>query len=212
MGTVQVYNFYKLTKGDIMLKQKSKLGENFVGRLEQTPVKTNRFLWHIKYRDYQSDLGIAANGLLRPEEYAVFAHNNAVYFDITYPYFVDLELEMNTMGPFYDFSNYSFWRIDTLLTNVDWYTDPNMVEDSEIVGSKPHNYVCTLNAIPNHALKLFKYDRERYLTQRPFITRGDGVASVRPYRNDFDSLVPDVKINDYIKWRSKNISPWSNAA
>jgi hypothetical protein len=196
-----------------MFKAKSVLMENFVGRLEQTPVKTNRFLWHIKYGSYQSDLRIAAHGLIRPENYAVFAHNNVFSFNITYPYFMDLwELDVQTIRSSRQFSAYSFWRIDTFLANVDWFTDPNMKEDSGIFGFDFKNYVCAIKDIPNYALKLFKFDRDRYVTKRLFVTSSNGVASVRPYKNDFDSLVPDVKMNEYIKWRNENVSPWSNAA
>jgi hypothetical protein len=196
-----------------MFKAKSVLKENFVGRLEQTPVKTNRFLWHIKYGSYQSDLRIAAHGLIRPENYAVFAHNNVFSFNISYPIFMDLwEVDLQTIRSSRQFSAYSFWRIDTFLANVDWFTDPNMKEDTEILGFDFNNYVCAIKDIPNYALKLFKFDRDRYITKRPFVTHINGVASVRPYKNDFDSLVPDDKLNSYIKWRNENISPWSNAA
>jgi hypothetical protein len=190
-----------------MSKSTNILTDNFIGRLEQKPVRTSRYLWHIKYDRYYSDLQIAAYGLLCPENYAVFAHSNVFSFMQTYPYFLDFwDFEIQTIDLCCQFSAYSFWRIDTRLANVDWFIDPNMVDETHIDGFNCKNYVCSLNNIPNYALKLFKYDRDRYVTKRPFITRGNGVVSVRPYRNDFDSLVPDDKMNDYIQWRNKNIS------
>ena len=86
---------------------------------------------------------------------------------------------------------------------MDWFIDPNMFDDVQSESCKSEgfnykNYVCSLNSIPSHALKLFKYDRDRYAYELPFITRGDGVVSVRPYKNDFDSLVPDTDINKYM--------------
>ncbi len=189
-----------------MSKSTSILSDNFISRLEQMPVQTSRYLWHIKYNHYNSDLRIAAHGLIRPDNYAVFAHNNIFNFDLMYPYFMDIwEFETQTLERCSQFSTYSFWRIDTRLANVDWYIDPNMFEDSKSGGFNYKNYVCALHNIPNYALKLFKYDRDRFVSKRPFITRNEGVASIRPYRNDFDSLIPDVNINNYIKWRSQNI-------
>ena len=190
-----------------MYKSTSILTDNFIGRLEQKPVKTSRYLWHITYDYDDRDLTIAAYGLLCPENYAVFAHSNIFSFMQTYPYFLDFwDFEIQTIKLCCQFSAYSFWRIDTRLANVDWFIDPNMVGDAKSEGFNYKNYVCSLNSIPNYALKLFKYDRDRFAYKRPFITRGDGVASIRPYRNDFDSLVPDAKMNNYIQWRNKNIS------
>jgi hypothetical protein len=183
------------------------LTDNFIGRLDQTPISTGRYLWHITYDSNYSNLSIAANGLVCPKNYAVFAHSNLYKFEYTYPYFLDTwDIFFGGNHPMkgYEFSMYSFWRIDTLVAKVKWFQDPNMLEDA--VGfSKPTYYVCTNNNIPNKALKLFKFDLSRYSSQRTFITRGNGVASVRPYRNDFDSLVPDKSINEYIDWRIKNI-------
>ena len=195
-----------------MNARKSVLTDNFIGRLKQKPVKTSRYLWHIKYEHYDTDLQIAAFGLKCPKKYAVFAHSNIFNFNYTYPYFLDSwDFEIQTIDFACQYSIYSFWRIDTHLANVDWFIDPNMFDDVQSESCKSEgfnykNYVCSLNSIPNYALKLFKYDRDRFAYKRPFITRGDGVASIRPYRNDFDSLVPDTKMNNYIQWRNKNIS------
>jgi hypothetical protein len=185
----------------------SPLKTSFLGRLDQTPIKTSRYLWHITYDFHERNLSIAANGLVCPDNYAVFAHSNLYKFKYTFPYFLDIDdifFGADDLMKGYEFSLYSFWRIDTRLANVAWFQDPNMLEDA-IGFSKPSYYVCTNNNIPNKALKLFKFDLSRYSSQRPFITSGDGVASVRPYRNDFDSLVSDRSINDYIDWRVKNI-------
>jgi hypothetical protein len=195
-----------------MNARKSVLTDNFIGRLKQKPVKTSRYLWHIKYEHYDTDLQIAAFGLKCPKKYAVFAHSNIFNFKHTYPYFLDCwHFELDTIDFACQYSIYSFWRIDTHLANVDWFIDPNMFDDVQSESCKSEgfnykNYVCSLNSIPSHALKLFKYDRDRYAYELPFITRGDGVVSVRPYKNDFDSLVPDTDINKYIQWRNKNIS------
>ena len=189
-----------------MFNATNSLTQNFLDRVQKTPVQTSRYLWHIKYDSYNSDLKIAANGLLCPKNYAVFAHTHNFGFNDMYPYFMDFwDFDIQVLDLECQFSAYSFWRIDTNLANVDWFIDPNMKEDSELLGYNYKNYVCTLNSIPNYALKLFKYDRDRYVTKRPFITRGNGVASVRPYRNDIDSLVPDVEMNNYIQWRNQNI-------
>jgi hypothetical protein len=188
----------------------SPLTENFLARLDQTPIKTSRYLWHITYDFHERNLSIAAHGLVCPNNYAVFAHSNLYKFEYTYPYFMDIwDIFFDGNYPMkgYEFSMYSFWRIDTHLANITWFQDPNMAEDA-IGFSKPTYYVCTNNDIPNKALKLFKFDLSRYSSQRPFITRGDGVASVRPYRNDFDSLVPDRSINEYIDWRVQNVQAY----
>lgn len=191
-----------------MFNSTNSLTQNFLGRVQKTPVQTSRYLWHITYEHYDRDLEIAAYGLLCPENYAVFAHSNVFSFNKTYPYFMDVwEFDIEEIEHSCQFSAYSFWRIDTRLANVDWFVDPNMMDETHIEGFNCKNYVCSLNNIPNYSLKLFKYNRDRYVSKRPIITRREGVASVRPYRNDFDSLVPDIEINNYIQWPSQNIPP-----
>lgn len=211
MHLIRVVNINVFKKGEIMstsLSQKTNcLTNNFMARLDQTPLKTSRYLWHITYDFHERNLSIAAHGLVCPNNYAVFAHSNLYKFEYTYPYFLDTwDIFFNGNYPMkgYEFSMYSYWRIDTRLAGVQWFQDPNMLRD-DICMTKPSHYVCTNNNIPSKALKLFKFDLSRYLSQRPFITRVDGVASIRPYRNDFDSLVADRSINDYIDWRVLNI-------
>lgn len=183
---------------------------DFLKRINKEPVKTSRYLWHIRYNDYSSDFQIAAKGLLCSENYAVFAHNNVAEFYTTFPYFLDswdlfktIEIKYSTQ-----FSLYSFWRIDTRLTNFDWFVDPNLGVETKCMEISEDSFVCTLNSIPNYALKLFKYDRERYINRRPIVTFGDGVASVKAIRSDFDTLRPDVKINNYIT-QIKNNPKWA---
>lgn len=57
---------------------------------------------------------------------------------------------------------YSFWRIDTSKLNFDWFVDPIMESDLDILNTdeeflKPENFLCTKNIIPNSVLKLFKF-------------------------------------------------------
>jgi hypothetical protein len=177
--------------------------------LDQTPVKTSRYLWHITENNETTNLYIAAKGLVARKNYAVFAHNNIYKFNYTYPYFLDIN-EFNNDNLFlvdgYQFTEYSFWRIDTQLANTNWFIDPNMADDYLFYAPNlsPKNYVCSLNNIPNKALKLFNFDRNRYVNKSPFISYYSGVATIRPYKNDFDSLVPDYAINNYIQWKIKN--------
>ena len=126
-----------------MNARKSVLTDNFIGRLQQKPVQTSRYLWHIKYGVYDTDLQIAAYGLKCPKKYAVFAHSNIFSFMKTYPYCLDIwDFEIQTIDFCRQFDIYSFWRIDTRLANVDWFIDPNMFDDvqSESCKSEGFNY------------------------------------------------------------------------
>jgi hypothetical protein len=185
---------------------------SFKSKLSGGPVRTNRFLWHISYNHNMLNLFIANDGLICPENYAVFAHNNLTNFNDSYPYFMDLyDLNYGDICyPGMQFLDYSFWRIDTFkIKQSDWFIDPNMELDyliycnTEIV--RPINFVCTFNSIPNYALELFTIDVERFNNQKSFIKRSNGVANCSPYKNDFDALIPDYSINNYIKWKTGNL-------
>ena len=175
-------------------------------------VKTNRFLWHISYNFNSINLLIANNGLICEDNYAVFAHNNLANFKDSYPYFID-SYDINYADicyPGIEFLSYSFWRIDTFkLKHGDWFIDPNMEQDYLVYCNKkivkPINFVCTLNTIPNYALKLFTLDVERYNSKQSFVKFSDGVANCSPYKNDFDALKPDYEINNYIKWKTNTL-------
>lgn len=57
---------------------------------------------------------------------------------------------------------YSFSRVDTSKLNFDWFVDPIMESDLEILNSeeeflKPEIFLCTKNIIPNSLMKLFKF-------------------------------------------------------
>ena len=171
------------------------LTDNFIARLDRKPIATNRYIWHVKYEHYASDLLIAKNGLICPANFAVFAHNNATSFDNLYPYFLD-KWEMGRNWFLIDgfqFTAYSFWRIDTLKANTQWYLDPNMTIDAEMLGFNPQHYVCALNPIPSSALKLFKINLSHYANMPVKLKKGNGVVSVSPFSSDFEALEP-VKI------------------
>lgn len=172
------------------------LAVNFLKKVDKKPIKTSRFLWHVTYNTKSMNLFIAAYGLIRADNYAVFANNKLDCFGMMYPFCIDFHC---------DYTEYSFWRIDTSLLNVDWFIDPNMRNDLNILTGKAHNYVCSLQSIPNYALKLFHVNPFRLLHEEPFIRHNDGVVSISPYRNDLDALVPNKKINNYISWRSQNV-------
>lgn len=177
--------------------------------LTQT-IKPNRFIWHVKLNDKSSDLSIAVNGLICKENYAVFAHNGLKSFGDMYPYILDVfDFTFASMQfEAFDFINYSYWRIDTSALDFTWYIDPFMRSDHKVYctsNASFRNFICTPNTIPPHALQLFVFDLEKYSNEQPFISYGNGVASVRPRRTDFDSLVVEKKvINDFKDWKIKN--------
>jgi hypothetical protein len=192
----------KMPVKDLFYDPSDELNFSFLNRLSKKPVITNRYLWHLKYNVHQSDLSVAANGLICSENYAVFAHNCLNDFELLYPYLYDQNRFNMSL------EDYSFWRIDThLLDNNEWFVDPNMKVELRFRNyrAKPINYLCTLNNIPNTALKLFNFNRNRYESKNVFVNINEGVANVYPYRNDYDSLVPNHEINKYIEWRIKNI-------
>lgn len=186
---------------DLFYDPSDEFNFNFLNRLSKKPVITNRYLWHLKYNVHKSDLSVAANGLICSDNYAVFAHNCLNDFELLYPYLYDKKKYC------LDLEDYSFWRIDTHLLNIEWFVDPNMKCDLSYYKyeAKPTNYLCTLNNIPNTALKLFNFNRYRYKSKNNFVNINNGVANVYPYRNDYDSLVPNHEINKYIEWRIKNV-------
>jgi len=188
------------------------LTHNFRVRVSKQPIKTSRFLWHVSYNYNSTNLYIANEGLLCEDNYAVFAHQYVASFNDTYPYFLDLwEWDYNAVSyPGKDLLQYSFWRIDTFkLNQFDWFIDPNMEDDylchcnTKVIS--PINFVCTLNTIPNYALKLFTLDIDRYNSKQSFVKFSDGVANCSPYKNDFDALKPDYEINNYIKWKTNTL-------
>ena len=194
----------KMPVKDLFYDPTNERNFNFLNKLSKKPVTTNRYLWHLKYNYHKSDLSLAANGLICSENYAVFAHNCLYDFELLYPYLYD----KNNYYHNFKLENYSFWRIDThLLDNNEWFVDPNMKGELRYNSyrAKPTNYICTLNNIPNTALKLFNFNRNRYESKNVFLNINNGVANVYPYRNDYDSLVPNQKINKYIEWRIKNV-------
>ena len=156
-------------------------------------------------QDENTDWLIAKNGLICPANYAVFAHNRLASFDAMFPYFLDVwdfHSDMFLVEG-YQFTAYSFWRIDTQKAGVNWYVDPNMKTDAELLGFNPYNYVCSIQSIPNSALKLFTIDRPRYVDMSPTLMVGNGVVSIKPYTTDFDALKPVRKINHYLAKISK---------
>jgi hypothetical protein len=166
------------------------------------PACHDRFIWHVTYNRPFYNWLIAKNGLALPFRGAVFAHNNLPRFEFMYPYFVD-RYDWD-MGPNRDrgddaqYDRYSFWRIDTKKCGFQWYIDPGMIDDSEFLGVSQHHYVCTPNAIPNSALRLYSFNMDNYIFRNPKIYFKDGSAHILPIRDDFDTLVPNEEINAYI--------------
>jgi hypothetical protein len=154
-------------------------------------VKPERFLWHVTWEYHSSDLSIAQIGLLKPKDYAVFAHNGLTDFNDMYPYFMDCwdfdnRLVNTELSPFF---NYSFWRIDTKIAKVPWYIDPYCASEPFI--EHPLHYLCTPNPIPKEALKLFKFDLNCYLKRTPYVHYSNGAAHISPIYSDFDTLKPN---------------------
>jgi hypothetical protein len=185
------------------------LTTNFRSRVKKEPIKTSRFLWHVTNNDCSTNLFIANYGLLCEDNYAVFAHQNVANFNDTYPFCIDsIDFNLNSMPfPGAEFLGYAFWRIDTYkLNQFDWFIDPNMENDYTFYCNtnviNPLNFVCTFNTIPNYALKLFTLDIERYNSKQSFVKFSEGVANCSPYKNDFDALAPEYKINNYIQWKT----------
>lgn len=169
-------------------------------------IKPARFVWHVKYNNKISDLNIANNGLLCPKNSGVYAHNKLRHFSDMYPWFIDTYDYIGTHWSIkgQEFLMFSFWRIDTSKLDLTWFVDPAMINDVYVYCdtrvTKANNFIFTPNPIPNYALKLFTVDLDRYLSEKSFIKYHQGTASVSPYRNDFDSLLPEYPINNYIDW------------
>jgi len=176
--------------------------DSFLERLSPNPVKTARFLWHIYEKNRAKDLSIAAYGLICPPNYAVFAHNHCCSIFQTYPFMMDAFLECLLGGVPPNFSQYTFWRIDTQKLNLDWYFDPNLYSPSPSNLAKV-DYVCTPNNIPNTALKLFKFNEQRF-QESGFIREVNDVFSFTPFHSDFDVLIPDHNINSFIEWKNSS--------
>ncbi|MFN5890975.1 MAG: hypothetical protein ACK448_11320 [Bacteroidota bacterium] len=153
-------------------------------------VRTTRFLWHVKRSCNSSDLSIACNGLRKPNDYAVFAHNRLPEFENMYPYFMDRwELDWDKLEIHgCQFECYSYWRIDTKIASVPWYIDPYCATQPGI--DPPIHYLCTPNAIPREALKLFTFDLNCFLKRTPYIRYSEGAVHIAPICDDFDTLKP----------------------
>jgi hypothetical protein len=165
--------------------------KNPIAKLLGKEVKPERFLWHVKWAYRTSDLNIAQRGLLKPKDYAVFAHNGLTDFNDMYPYFMDCwELDWDQIkikGS--QFNYYSFWRIDTKIAKVPWYIDPYCATEPFV--EQPLHYLCTPNPIPKEALKLFRFDLNCYLKRTPYVHYSNGAAHISPIYSDFDTLKPN---------------------
>jgi hypothetical protein len=167
----------------------------------ENPVRNDRFLWHVTYNQKNRNLLIARQGLALPLWGAVYAHQALPSFDFMYPYFVDREdwFYPNHRNDGAQFDDYAFWRIDTRLCAVTWYLDPGMESDSEYLNVPHHHYLCTPNAIPPHALRLYRFNMDNYCFRNPKIVYSNGCALIRPIRSDFDTLEPAEDINVFIR-------------
>ena len=186
-----------------MKQYESKLTHNFRSRVNRTPVVTNRYIWHIGKLNDDTNYQIAAEGLTCYSNFAVFAHNNITCFDHTYPVFIDRNIFWD--GPIFPLlENYSFWRIDTQVAQVDWFEHPNMQEEISVYGlsTKKASYVFSFNTIPNTALQLFHFDTKTYFKRKSFrVVSSNGVTSIVHTINDFATLLPVIHINNYIAWK-----------
>jgi len=190
-----------------MLSENQIIAFNKIVTLDN-PLKPARYLWHIKYRSHQSDLRIARQGLLRMDGNAVYACNGLRFFNDMYPWFLDAWEVRHLPIEGIQFASYSYWRIDTRIANTPWFVDPFMAEEYHVCrwnsSCKPRNFICTPNNIPNAALRLYSFDLDRFLQRKPVIQRRQGAVSVVYHDNDFETLVPDKEMNDYIRWLNRD--------
>lgn len=173
------------------------------------PIKPNRFVWHVTVKSLEIDLSIAYEGLIAYFRGSVFAHNGLADF---YDMYNIVFFETGNVSHLPDVAGavcsvFSYWRIDTSLLPFDWYIDPLMENDHKVChhGAKAHNFICTPNNIPPHALKLFDFNYKNYW-RGCYIKKGNGVVHVKPFRTDFDGLVPEKEwVNNYKDWRIRNV-------
>ena len=165
------------------------------------PVFHNRFLWHVTYDSHDLNWLIAKQGLIPPYLGGVFAHNRLTDFENMYPYFDDrYDWRLSRMA--FDgtlLRVYSFWRIDTRLCDNVWYIDPAMIQDAKYLGVSSRHYLCTPQAVPPAALRLYHYDDANFMSRNPRIYYKNGTAHIRPVRDDFDTLAPNEEVNRYIR-------------
>jgi hypothetical protein len=166
-----------------------------------------RFVWHVRKKNLNDDLYVAAYGLNYKKNFIVLANNRCWSFENMFPYFQDFKKANKNDLNFRDaiLEDYSFWRIDTAISSCDWYVDPFLKENLNKAGlSNAHakNYILTLDNIPTEALKLFSFNNTIYAERPPYISKGNGVISISPRTSDFDCLVPESeKVNDFKDWR-----------
>lgn len=165
------------------------------------PVFHHRFLWHITNNLRSLNLLIAKQGINLPYNGAVYAHNELPSFEYMYPYFVDRHdwFMPPDRQDGAQFDRYSFWRIDTHKLLSSWYLDPGMFSDADYLGISKHHFLCTPQAIPPQALRLYQFHLDNYIFRNPKIRYENGSAHIRPVRNDFDTLVPNEEVNHYIR-------------
>ena len=168
-----------------------------------TVINPKRYVWHISYRglersfrakhgDFSLREKIRKEGLMYRKDWAVFAHNGLVKPEFVFPFCIDhfsfgdsVKVVMNTM------TNYDFWRIDTLQLKKEWYIDPLMASDIEKRYPKmnKHLFICTRQAVPPSALKLFTFKEENLgEIGKLKLNHYDGVTSVN-YLKWTDNLI-----------------------
>jgi hypothetical protein len=158
------------------------------------PVNPSRFLWHITYSNPSKDKQIRELGLL-PHNGGVWAHNQEPSFEVCYPCFLD-SWDVLFQAPYSSqlestnrlYSQYTFWRIDTLKCDNKWHVDPFMEIDCKVLDSNPKIYIFTKEKIPSDALTPFEFDLESYTNRYPKIIKSKGSAHIIPVNSDFGTL------------------------
>lgn len=163
-------------------------------RLEDSPSYCEAYFKHAQYvRE-----SISRNGLvLGKKEELVFANNGINDINFMFPLWLDkyaqdvynpAKTEMGWV------SVYDFWRIDTKKCEGNWFVDPfmekdlNLLEKNELGSVVPANFVCTDKPIPVEALKLFRFNEAAYESKRSRFVFRDGSLKVISYKGVWDAI------------------------
>lgn len=150
------------------------------------PIKPKRFIWHVTAKRNRES--ISRRGLI-PHEKLVFANNQNlsiqkmwrvmdnlyeawVYFLFSDRHAFDWTAERDLICKDLD-----FWRIDTEISECQWFIDPFLANGYDHCGGlSARHYICTPQRIFPEALQLYTFDAA--MENKLFIKQYDGCASV----------------------------------
>ena len=162
-----------------------------------TILKIEKYVWHVSYRE--NDLSIGADGILAVKDGYVYANNQSHQLLDMWPIPIDKWdfTETYELG----LRRYTWWRIDTEISDFEWEIDPIMIQDQGIYTSLPMTcYIRTKASIDPKYLTPFRFDRN--INNKMDVQIEEGVTSISSPSNGLELSI-DQTLLDWMKARGQ---------